>query len=72
MRWPQMVEMQSLCPLALGEGQQGRMGVECELHPFIHTWLGFIQAQDVEKKKAEPKLRSLLPLSCRVPSKVEQ
>jgi len=28
---------------------------ECELHPLIHTSLGFAQAQDVEMKKAEPK-----------------
>jgi len=30
------------------------MGANCELHPLIHTSLGFAQAQDVEKKKAEP------------------
>jgi len=29
----------------------------CELHPLIHTLLDFNVAQDVEKKKAEPKLR---------------
>jgi len=30
--------------------------------PLIHTPLGFIQAQDVEKKKAEPKTPHLLSL----------
>jgi hypothetical protein len=31
---------------------------EWRLHPLIHTFLGFAQAQDVEKKKAEPELRN--------------
>jgi hypothetical protein len=28
---------------------------KCELHPLIHTLLVFASAQDLEKKKAEPK-----------------
>ena len=33
------------------------------LHPIIHTLLGFAQAQDVEKKKAEPVPPHLLGLN---------
>jgi len=36
---------------------------ECALHPLIHTLLGFAQAQDVEKKKAEPVTPHLLGLN---------
>ena len=50
-------------PLALGEGQHGGMGVDCELHPLIHTCLGSIQAQDVEKKKAELKTPNFLSIN---------
>jgi hypothetical protein len=32
------------------------------LHPLIHTSLKFIEAQDVEKKKAEPKTPHFLSL----------
>jgi hypothetical protein len=31
------------------------MRADFVLHPLIHTPLGFVQAQDVEKKKAELK-----------------
>jgi len=37
--------------------------LKCNLHPLIHTFLKFNLAQDVEKKKAEPKLRSFLCLN---------
>jgi hypothetical protein len=30
---------------------------DCRLHPLIHTGPEFNLAQDVEQKKAEPKLR---------------
>jgi len=30
-----------------------RGGEKWRLHPLIHTLIGFVQAQDVEKKKAE-------------------
>jgi len=36
---------------------------KCRLHPLIHTSLGFAQAQDVEKKKAEPKTSHFLSLN---------
>jgi hypothetical protein len=36
---------------------------DCGLHPLIHTLLGFAQAQDVEKKKAEPVTPHLLGLN---------
>ena len=35
----------------------------CGLHPLIYTSPGFAQAQDVEKKKAEPKTPHLLSLN---------
>jgi len=35
----------------------------CGLHPLIHTPLGFAQAQDVGKKKVEPKTPHLLSLN---------
>jgi len=35
----------------------------CRLHPLIHTSAGFAQAQDVEKKKAEPKTPLFLNLN---------
>ena len=34
----------------------------CGLHPLIHTLLEFNRAQDVEKKKAEPKTPHFLSL----------
>ena len=34
--------------------------VNFTLHPLIHTFLGFAYAQDIEKKKAELKLRRVL------------
>jgi hypothetical protein len=33
----------------------GEAGVDCELHPLIHSLLKFTLSQDVEKKKAEPR-----------------
>jgi len=39
------------------------MQADCKLHPLIHTLLGFAQAQDVEKKKAEPKTPHFLSLN---------
>jgi hypothetical protein len=33
------------------------LGADFVLHPLIHILLEFNLAQDVEKKKAEPKLR---------------
>jgi len=33
------------------------------LHPLIHTLLGFTLAQDLEKKKAEPKTPHFLSLN---------
>jgi hypothetical protein len=38
------------------ESRSGSME-NCRLHPLIHTLLKFALAQDLEKKKAEPKLR---------------
>ena len=34
----------------------------CRLHPLIHTFPTKSSAPDVEKKEAEPKLRSIIPL----------
>ena len=39
------------------------LGADFVLHPLIHTSLGFAQAQDVEKKKAEPETPHFLSLS---------
>jgi hypothetical protein len=33
---------------------------DCELHPLIYTLPDFTLPQDVERKKAEPKLRIFL------------
>jgi hypothetical protein len=40
-----------------------REGANCGLHPLIHTLLGFASAQDLEKKKAEPKTPHFLSLN---------
>ena len=39
--------------------QHGGLGADCGLHPLIHTFAFEASAQDVDKKKAEPKLRSV-------------
>jgi hypothetical protein len=36
---------------------------KCRLHPLIHTLLEFAEAQDLEKKKAEPKTPHFLRLN---------
>jgi len=36
-------------------GQHGGVDADFILHPLIHTSPRFVQAQDVENKKAEPK-----------------
>ena len=36
-------------------GGKGYFKWDCGLHPLIHTFLKFNLAQDVEKKKTEPK-----------------
>jgi hypothetical protein len=36
---------------------------ECVLHPLIHTLLDFTLAQDIEKKKAEPRTPHFLSLN---------
>ena len=38
-------------------------GADYGLHPLIHISLGFAQAQDVERKKAEPRIPHLLSLN---------
>ena len=38
------------------------VAAEFVLHPLIHTPLGFAQAQNVEKKKAEPRTPHFLSL----------
>ena len=44
-------------------GQQGEVGADCGLHPLIHTFASGNSAQDVEKKKAEPKTPHFLSLN---------
>jgi hypothetical protein len=51
--------MQSLCPPVPLSGLYGGVGADCALHPLIHTSARFAHAQDVENKKAEPKLQKL-------------
>jgi hypothetical protein len=41
-------------------GLAWRDGADFILHPLINTCPRFAQAQDLEKKKAEPKLRSIV------------
>ena len=38
-------------------------GANCGLHPLIHTLLDFTVAQDLEKKKGEPKTPHFLSLN---------
>jgi hypothetical protein len=40
-----------------------RLSQKCKLHPLIHTRPDFTGAQDVEKKKAEPKTPHFLSLN---------
>jgi hypothetical protein len=40
-----------------------REGADCALHPLIHTIAPETSAQDVEKKKTEPKTLHLLSLN---------
>mgnify|MGYP001824191682 CR=1 FL=1 len=44
-------------------GWRKMKGADCELHPLIHTFLKFNLAQDLEKKKAEPKTPHFLSLN---------
>jgi len=39
------------------------LGADFVLHPLIHTFLGYAQAQDFEKKKAESKIPHFLSLN---------
>ncbi len=61
-----MYDRLSELSLSIGRDQNGLAwresmeGANCGLHPLIHTLPGITLAQDLEKKKAEPKLRSSL------------
>jgi hypothetical protein len=42
-------------PICFVRGQPGGVGADCGSHPLIHTFPESSWAQNVEKKKAEPK-----------------
>jgi len=44
-------------------GLPGGVGADFVLHPLIHNSSGFAQAQDVEKKNAEPKTPHFLSVN---------